>query len=105
MDKKSRRDMDGNVSVTQPRKRNNMGEEKGRPSKKRKYVLVGPEWGTKAKKNQGLDCKVDESRTPLIEGNTAAVLKSGTAHSRIEGLFVFHKGPIQKFFKVKVFIP
>ena len=28
-----------------------------------------------------------------------------TAHSRIEGLFVFHEGPIQKFFKVKVFIP
>ena len=27
------------------------------------------------------------------------------AHSRIEGLFVFHEGPIQKFFKVKVFIP
>ena len=78
MDKKSRRDMVGNVSVTQPKKRSNMGEEKGRPSKKRKYVLVGPEWGTKAKKNQGLDCKVDESTTPLIEGNTAAVLKSGT---------------------------
>ena len=32
---------------------------------------MGPEWGTKAKKNQGLDCKVDES-------TTAAVLKSGT---------------------------
>ena len=73
MDKKSRRDMDGNVSVTQPRKRNNMGEI-GRPSKKRKYVLVGPEWGTQAKKNQGLDCKVDESTTPLIEGNTAAAV-------------------------------
>ena len=27
------------------------------------------------------------------------------AHSRIEGLFVFHEGPIQKIFKVKVFIP
>ena len=70
MDKKSRRDMARNVSVTQPRKRSNMGEETGRPSKKRKYVLVGPEWGTKAEKNQGLDCKVDESTTPLIEGKT-----------------------------------
>ena len=37
--------------------------------------------------------------------NVHEYVRSCMAHSRIEGLFVFHKGPIQKIFKVKVFIP
>ena len=45
MDKKSRKDAQGNVSVTQARKRNmRVGEDVTRPNKKRKFVLVGPDW-------------------------------------------------------------
>ena len=39
MDKKSRRDMDGNVSVTQPRKRNNMGRKKEDQAKQALLLL------------------------------------------------------------------
>ena len=62
MDKNSRRDAQGNVSVTKARKRNMMvGVDVTRPNKKRKYVLVGPDWGGTSKQGeQGLDCLVEE---------------------------------------------
>ena len=61
MDRNSRRDAQGNVSVTNARKRSNMGEEITRPKKKRKYVLVGPDWGvTSTISEQGLDCLIEE---------------------------------------------
>ena len=70
-DRNNRRDAQGNVSVTQPRKRNMKGEEVTRPSKKRKYVLVGPEWGISTKMgNEGLDCLLEE------EGGTKNVVAS-----------------------------
>ena len=57
MDRNNRRDAQGNVNVTKPRKRNMMGEEVTRSAKKRKYVLVGPDWGKFTKMgNNGLDC-------------------------------------------------
>ena len=47
------------------------GEEVTRPSKKRKYVLVGPEWGISTKMgNEGLDCLLEE------EGGTKNVVAS-----------------------------
>ena len=62
MDKKSRKDAQGNVSVTQARKRNmRVGEDVTRPNKKRKFVLVGPDWGGTSKQGeQGLHCLVEE---------------------------------------------
>ena len=61
MDRNNRRDAQGNVSVTKPRKRNMMGEEVTRPAKKRKYVLVGPDWGKSTKMgNNGLDCLLED---------------------------------------------
>ena len=50
------------MSVTKARKRNMMvGEDATRPNKKRKYVLVGPDWGGTSKQGeQGLDCLVEE---------------------------------------------
>ena len=75
-DRNNRRDAQGNVSVTKPKKRNNMGEEVTRPSKKRKYVLVGPNWGESTDKgNQGLNCLVSSSGGTTVEakGNNAPV--------------------------------
>ena len=60
-DKNTRRDAKGNVSVTRPKKRNVIGEESTRPPKKRKYVLVGPDWGnTEKPEEQGLNCLIGE---------------------------------------------
>ena len=55
------------MSVTKQKKRNmNMvGEESTRPPKKRKFVLVGPDWGSTDKpKDQGLDCRVGTAPLP-----------------------------------------
>ena len=48
-DRNTRRDAKGDVSVTRPKKRNVIGEESTRPPKKKKFVLVGPDWGTNGK--------------------------------------------------------
>ena len=83
-DRNSRRDLKGNVSVTNQKKRNMVGEESTRPPKKRKFVLVGPDWGNSDKpKDQGLDCRVGTAPLPEQtnnekEGNKKHIEKTGT---------------------------
>ena len=65
MERNNRRDAQSNVSVTKPRKRNMIGEEVTRPTKKRKYVLVGPDWGKSTKMGtEGLDCLLEDEVCP-----------------------------------------
>ena len=64
MDKNTRRDAKGNVSVSKQKKRNMMGEETTRPLKKRKFVLVGSDWGNTDKpEDQGLECLVANEKS------------------------------------------
>ena len=66
-DRNTRRDAKGDVSVTRPKKRNVIGEESTRPPKKKKFVLVGPDWGTNGKPDaQG--AKLSDRRRKVGKG-------------------------------------
>ena len=82
-----RKDMDRNntgtrVTASKSTKRGNNGEiGTGRQNKKRKFVLIGEDWGnTNGNKSTGIDCTIEEGTRPL-KNKEGGTLIEGMEHT------------------------